>query len=61
MKKHSGENSERFSIILSSLGLKLLVQLQRSVYRLYGLVRRRSKFRRRRIQGAECILNPSEC
>ena len=29
--------------------------------RLYGLVRRRSKFRRRRIQGVGCILNPSEC
>lgn len=54
------EKSRAFFIILSSLGLKLLIQVQRSV-RLYGLVRRRSKFRRRRIQGVGCILNPSEC
>ena len=58
--KTLGKNPERFIIILSSLGLKLLIQVQRSV-RLYGLVRRRSKFHRRRIQGVGCILNPSEC
>ena len=41
--KYARKNPERFIIILSSLDLKLLIQLQRSV-RLYGLVRRRSKF-----------------
>ena len=58
--KRSAKIPSVFIIILSSLGLKLLVQVQRSV-RLYGLVRRRSKFRRRRIQGVGCILNPSGC
>ena len=59
-EKRSAKIPSVFIIILSSLGLKLLVQVQRSVH-LYGLVRRRSKFRRRRIQGVGCILNPSGC
>ena len=60
VNKKRSEKSRAFFIILSSLGLKLLIQVQRSA-RLYGLVRRQSKFRRRRIQGVGYILSPNGC